>query len=152
MGYVAGALGDKLRRLFNLTGGMNLKIGDHITPVCDINEVSKDVGYYSAVVAVGATGWIYFYNNDPNGRTIRLRTLRFLRQSGTFTFSAIGVGVPSFGLVQFRWITPASADFAEMLTQDIVLPSGYGIGVYIDSYSGAGNLLFQSNVFEGVIV
>jgi hypothetical protein len=142
----------RLQLRFNLrtTGDIeDLMMADTIQPVTDMDELLSARVLYLQGNAISGTGNITALTVPP-GKRYKLLYWAYDRTSGTFTFTQHGVQIGANGFTLLTWA--ASSNERGVFTQPIELEQGDIVQVYIDSFTGAGNLntrflLIESNAF-----
>lgn len=126
-------------------------LDETVSPVTNIDDLLKTYnvtlrGTYT--VAVSGTGQLYVFT-VPAGKRWKLNAIMMYLSTGTWTVNQILVddGTTNAGL-EIKTYSTAVTNLAEMISADIRLEPGWKIGFYVDTFTGAGNLVAGIHYIE----
>jgi hypothetical protein len=121
----------------------SLELDDTIKLVLDVDNMTKYPDLVSATnLNIGSTGWFGSAGTlgVPDGERWRVRSLYFVKNSGTFTITKFGVfdGTSNMPVVIF------AADEYAFPFGNLWLESGWALRVYCATWAVVGNVTIMS--------
>ncbi len=139
--YVGKVIQDRLWRRFKLSYNQELPdpllFEKYILPVSNIDDLLIDIKLEIETIAISGTGSVPIYT-CPKGKRAILKVAYFQQDGGTWTATSFHIsdGVSSPTIDRF---TAATSRVVPMY-QALPLKEDWTVRVYINSFTGAGNL------------
>jgi hypothetical protein len=142
----------RLIRRFNLQSGSfneEFSLSETVIPITNVDELLEAVKIdLQTPASVSATGWVLLAT-VPLGKKWTLVSFKARLSSGTYTFNAIGLEKEaSINKVSVLESASSVTSLIYAPHTKLVLEQGDKIYVYVDAYTGTGNLQYQAVYYE----
>lgn len=134
---VGADLGSKLMKMLNLSSQPDFNLNKGVGVVVDVRDL---LGYWNNVNidVVNVTGVGYYWYTNTTKRTWRIRVYRFqMNSGGTWTFSLVRIKSPEGTMVSIYDSSAVTTYRSDVLNQDVVIPPGWAIGIYVGAWTVA---------------
>jgi len=122
--------------------GSNAYVSPIIQPITDADRLLKQLSIGEETLAIAAIGVAVFFT-VPGGERWSVTYQRAARASGTMTHNSFVIVSPAGVEMEIDEYTQTAATHLHEYLQPLVLDEGWGLGVFIDTHSVAGNVECQ---------